>query len=341
MSRCCVQFMLLTQQVILVETYDDVKDNYAKFLVFYVIKSDCRSEVFVLNIADEDWEVLYHYTSLNAFFSIIKNREFRLTDVTKSNDPLEGQYVLQAIEKAYKKLYQDDAISYFEYIFAHRSFIRLTEEISSAERSVDFCGAASFCIPTHELTMLRCYGDNGRGVALGVPIKALKSLTKNPKIKFKKIRYLSSEEIEKECEIFWYNALKRFEIKSESSEGEPYEELIGLLKDYYREGYFIKNNVNQDEKEFRLLFYDEELFRLWLPMIGEPVDDNIDFSSKDSELKAYYKLPINITESDGFYIQDVLLGPLCKATTNDVQVFLRRYGFNSCNISRQSWVVMR
>lgn len=103
----------------------------------------------------------------------------------------------------------------------------------------------------------------------------------------------------------------------------------------------IKNNVNQDEKEFRLLFYDEELFRLWLPMIGEPVDDNIDFSSKDSELKAYYKLPINITESDGFYIQDVLLGPLCKATTNDVQVFLRRYGFNSCNISRQSWVVMR
>lgn len=294
-----------------------------------------------MSIVDNDWEVLYHYTSFDTFVNIIKNREFWLSDITKSNDPLEGQYILQELERSYIKLYNEEQINQNQYFLAHRSFLRLTEELFSHERLINFCGSASFCIPTHELSMLRCYGDNGKGVALGVPVTALENLTKNPKIKFGKIRYVSSKDIENECAQFWRCAIEPYKSKINDDILEPPEDLVSALKEYYKEGYFIKNDVNKDEKEFRLLFYDEELFKLWIPGFVEPVDDSINFFAKDSELKAYYKLPVNITRADGFYIQDVLLGPLCKATTNDVQAFLRRYGFYDCNIQRQSWVKMR
>ena len=39
--------------------------------------------------------IVYHYCSVPAFISIIRNKELWLTDVLKSNDPMEGQKIYQ------------------------------------------------------------------------------------------------------------------------------------------------------------------------------------------------------------------------------------------------------
>ena len=44
-------------------------------------------------------KLLYHYTSLKSFCEIIRNRQFRLFDITKSNDPLEGIFLIDAIKE--------------------------------------------------------------------------------------------------------------------------------------------------------------------------------------------------------------------------------------------------
>ena len=147
-------------------------------------------------------EVLYHYTTLDTFANIIKSKKFRLCDITKSNDPLEGVYMIQALENAYHKLYHDNKISKEEHLMINRAFFRFSEMIASQGRNRDFYGAASFCIPSHELLMLRSYANNGKGVALGVPILTLETLAKNdPHLEFKKIEYLSDKEIDEKAFI--------------------------------------------------------------------------------------------------------------------------------------------
>lgn len=287
------------------------------------------------------WEVLYHYTSLDTFVNIIRNREFRLYDITKSNDPLEGKYILQSLETSYRKLYQEEKIDKAKYMLVHRAFFHFTEELNSCGRMVDFCGSASFCVPSHELTMLRCYGDNGKGVAIGVPISVLKSLTSNPDIEFKKIRYISAKELETKCDQFWLEMLNKYDILGMDYTEDGLAPLLSELKQYYRDGFFVKDIVNCDEEEYRLLVYKKDLFKFSLPTLVDSIDENIDFYCGNGDLKAYYKLPLQSSEEDGFTISDVIPGPLCKATTTEINVFLRKNGFFNNNITPNTWVKMR
>lgn len=289
-----------------------------------------------------EWEVLYHYTSLDAFVNIIKGKEFRLFDITKSNDPLEGTYMIQALEESYIRLYRSDKITKAEYMLAHRAFFQFKEEAYNRNRLKDFYAAASFCIPHHELTMLRSYADNGKGVALGVPIKILEGLaTKLSGVQFKKVTYLSPREIAEFADSFWLENIGKYKKIIQEINEETLVPFVETIKECYKSGYFFKHDVNKDEEEYRLLYHYDNLFYSYLPGLGEDVPNEIDFISGNGILKAYYKISVG-TEKDGlFYFSDILSGPLCGASSNELRAFLRRYGIDHCNVSEISWVQMR
>lgn len=289
-----------------------------------------------------EWEVLYHYTSLDAFVNIIKGKEFRLFDITKSNDPLEGTYMIQALEESYVRLYRSEKITRDEYLLAYRSFLEFSEDVYSHNRLKDFYAAASFCIPHHELTMLRSYADNGKGVALGVPIKILEGLSsKLPGVQFKKVEYLSPKGIAEYADKFWIEHIRKHKNIIKNINEETLSPFAEEIKACYEAGYFLKHDVNKDEEEYRLLYHYDDLFYSYLPGLGEDVPKEIDFVSGNSILKAYYKIPVG-TEEDGlFYFSDILSGPLCGASSNEMCAFLRRYGISHCNVSEISWVQMR
>lgn len=289
-----------------------------------------------------NWEVLYHYTSLDTFMNIIKTKKFRLYDVTKSNDPLEGTYMLQALENTYQSLYREEKISKDECTLAHRAFFYFKEELMSQGRFKDFCGAASFCVPAHELLMLRSYAGNGKGVALGVPRKTLETLSKNnQQLTFKEMEYLSAREVDYRATDFWLEKIKFWKTKVSDIDEESLRPLINEIKKYYYQSYFLKDKVNEDEEEYRLLFCCEDLFELCLPGIGKAVSQDIDFISSNGDLKAYYEIPIGDRDQAQFYFSDVVIGPQCGATISEVQTFLCRYGIKGCNVSKNSWVQMR
>ena len=286
-------------------------------------------------------ELLYHFTSLDTFFNIIKNKEFRLYDITKSNDPLEGTYVLKGLHESYENMYREDRVDRSKWLFMHQACFFFEEDLVHYGRSKDFCGAASFCVPTHELALLRSYGDNGRGVALGFPTSILKSITSLPDVEFKKVQYLSKQDLLKECDSFWERILQKYYKTGTHFTEAMYTPIITEIKAFYRNGYFIKNDINKDEEEYRLLVYKEDLFYPYLPGLGEKVDDNIDFYSGNGDLKAYYRVALEESAEKGFCLTDVILGPQCKTTITEIAAFLRKYGFFQASILHNTWAIMR
>lgn len=288
-----------------------------------------------------EWEVLYHYTSLDAFVNIIKSKEFRLFDVTKSNDPLEGTYMIQALEESYVKLYRAERISKDEYMLAHRAFFQFKEDAYSSNRLKDFYAAASFCIPNHELTMLRSYADNGKGVALGVPVKILEGLAnKLSGVQFKKVEYLSPKGIAEYADKFWIHNINKYRHITNINE-KTLAPFVKEIRECYKAGYFFKHDVNKDEEEYRLLYHFDDLFYPYIPRLGAVVPKEIDFASGKGILKAYYKIPVGTQEKDLFYFSDILSGPLCGTSSNELYAFLRKYGIETCSVREISWVQMR
>lgn len=48
--------------------------------------------------------IAYHYTSLNAFFSIVKDKHLLLTSLRNMNDPTEGGYSVDAFMQDYNEI---------------------------------------------------------------------------------------------------------------------------------------------------------------------------------------------------------------------------------------------
>lgn len=287
-------------------------------------------------------EVLYHYTTLDTFANIIKSKKFRLCDITKSNDPLEGVYMIQALEDAYHKLYNDNKISKEEHLMINRAFFRFSEMIASQGRNRDFYGAASFCIPSHELLMLRSYANNGKGVALGVPILTLETLAKNdPHLEFKKIEYLSDKEIDEKASGFWMTKVSTWKKQYSNLDDKILSKFVKEIEEFYRENYFIKNKVNEDEQEYRLLYKCNDLFEICLPGVDRYVPENIDFIQSDNDLKAYYEITVGDGDDAPFHFCNIVIGPKCNATEEEISVFLRRNGIKDVSVFKNSWTQMR
>ena len=287
--------------------------------------------------------LLYHYTSLDAFVNIIKSKKFRLCDITKSNDPLEGTYIPQALEESCLKLYREERLNRDEYMLAHRAILKFNDDITVYDRAQDFYGAASFCLPEHELLMLRSYADNGKGVALGVTLKTLeKTATSYPCLSFKKIEYLHQTEVNKRTDDFLLENVMYFKDKILEISDESLSPFVKRIQEYYHEGYFLKDKINEDEAEYRLLLHCNDIFKIRIGL-REEIPQEIDFFSSNGQLKAYYEIDVGDRWHDTypFYFNCVVIGPQCKASITEVQAFLLRHGILGCSVIKNSWAQMR
>lgn len=281
-------------------------------------------------------KVLYHYTTLETFFSIVKSGEFRLFDITKSNDPLEGKFAINALAEAYRELYGDEEINNEEYHVAHASFFQFEcNNDSSKERTCNLYAAASFCDTKHEMTMLRCYANNGKGVAIGFSGSKLVSLVeKTPGMEFRKIEYLTDEEMKARARKFWldYFGTCNGQLPCISDE-KAMEPLVEKIEEFAHEGYFIKHIVNKDEEEYRLLYCKKKLFKIRI--FSKDVEDKIDFICESNDIKTYYTIPINCV------INDVYIGPASDVTPAEMRAFLDKHKIEVNYPGKITWVSMK
>lgn len=290
----------------------------------------------------ENNKLVFHFTSMSAFTKIIKGGAFYLFDITKSNDPLEGKFVVNALKKAYGYLRQTEKITQSQYTLAHRAFFDFAETISAFDRLDNLILSASFCMPNHELSLWRSYGDGGKGVAIGISTEKLSQIASATKgMAFQKIKYLSQKEMEQCAEEFWIRELSEYKCYSEKEIENPERLLEEKLRKFYFDGYFIKHDANKDEEEYRLIYHHAiKLSNYCLPGCGPNVDANIDFQETVDNLKAYYKIDIKKTEKREQLMERIFLGPLCRANKNEISMFLSKYCVGECAVLSRNCISM-
>lgn len=288
-------------------------------------------------------DILYHFTSLDTFINIIKNDSFLLFDIKKSNDPLEGKFSITVLEKALNMLSNNEEIDDEFCKSVTPEFIKFRKNIEESQNDDKLITASCFCTLDHELSLWRSYGDDGKGVAIGVAQSVLEEIRKKEGFQFKKIKYLDESEYIDCAKKFWHLIYSEKDKYIEAKKnwctpggGIGYEDIPAYIKlrkklhEFYMDGFFIKEKPNSDENEYRLL-YSQDMTKYILPGIATPedVNENVDGFVVNNVFKLFYKLSAKKKYMDSKQlINDVLLGPKCEASVNEIKMFLCKYEIN-------------
>ncbi len=273
--------------------------------------------------------ILYHYTSLEGFYRIITSGAIALCDVIKSNDPAEGEYALEMMKKAYKKMRGDEEINDADYKKLHIAFFEFLEEEKISGRLQQAILSLSLCQPEVPLALWRTYGDNGRGVAIGIAKEKLREIGEKPGFEFRQVEYLDEEEMLKKYMKFWKEQLQdRNDITQDEN-----DKLKEAIRKQYMEGYFIKRQENAFEKEWRLVYRElnlQEYSTIKVLTDKLKISEELDAYMKQDDMVIFYKLAIK----DEQIINTIMLGPQCKITYNEIQWFLQKYGIKVCGLGK-------
>lgn len=256
------------------------------------------------------WDQIYHFTSLKNLERIARTGYIALTDVTKSNDPSEGIYVLETLKQSYQKLWRDGEITEKQYLRFHQLFFDFVENEKTGRRLQQMVLSLSFCEPDIPLALWRAYGDQGRGAAIGIAKEKLEQIGQKRGFRFQQVQYYDEKELIYRQQEFWRTHL-----------GDTDESLQAALREQYICGYFTKREENSYEKEWRLIYAGFSMKNYNMPGLEPEMPEELDAYAKADALVFYYKLPVNQER----LIEHIRLGPQCKAKACEMLAFLKRY----------------
>lgn len=125
---------------------------------------------------DEVPEILYHYCSIKTFKEVIKNKAIRLTDVFKMKDSSEVTHVLKLLPDILAEEYAKAPFPFPPYkgIGNVKAFDIIVPDINEKINDVKFSSYITcFSKFGDDPEQWKCYGDNGKGVAVGYDKKIL------------------------------------------------------------------------------------------------------------------------------------------------------------------------
>lgn len=289
------------------------------------------------SIVDYDtYPILFHYTSLNSFEKILTNGSLKLFDITKSNDPQEGMFILECLEAAFKDLYEyTDA----KYLFAHMLMFEFKEDLLTDGRTSELVLATCFCEPRHQLYLWRCYGDNGKGVSLGFSKDALiEFASKTNGMEFKQITYYSRDDLVELCKKKWIEFFSNNPI-SDKGDIVITDAYKSWMSDLYYSGYFMKEDIHKDEHEFRLLYRPGiNLTDYILIQLKDATTDDIQFNFNSQGCN--FSFDLNLRENRAL-LNDCVIGPTCPLGIRELQYILCKCSLNDTNVDKASWIKMR
>lgn len=283
--------------------------------------------------------LLYHYCSNDAFLKILSNRELWLSDLTLSNDSMEGAWVREVLlEECRRREVSPHIIS----AFADR-FDRMHKTFS----------ALGFCLSERGdlLSQWRGYADNGAGIAIGFDRKRLTEIarrTADGGIKIYKIIYNNKEQIKLlRKDIDALSAMARSGRSILQFVGRDHDEYIydengnilsGRLNqalDFFlitimNSFYIVKNTAFVEEREHRLMFQavknDNGLLNSY------PID-MLNYRSSGDKIVPYFSFKLGDKLN---CISDIILGPRNKTPKSVIDAALSRFGLPNVDIRRSA-----
>ena len=262
---------------------------------------------------------LYHYCGNDAFLSILKSKCVRLSDLSMSNDYMEGKWIR---DRVLERLPEHNIGC------AAKNFIE--ENIT---KYTTIIGGVGFCLSEEGdlLSQWRGYADDGSGVSIGFNKNRLGGLGFGTEL----------------CKV-QYNTESQLSIA---------DSLIGGVKDALPEDFSGSDNGiyahDANDEIFRYInhlyrmknpsFYEEKEWRLLRAVAANPDCSNelhfMDFKAKGGGIAPYVDVSLgsdieDIIKND--VIEEVFLGPRNTTPPKVVKGVLDKYGFPKVEVKNSA-----
>ena len=313
-------------------------------------------------------KVLYHYASMEKGTSILKHKNIRLSDITKSNDVKEMSiFFPDLFDEMLKNYDEHNGFSYkFEYKGKgnRQAFGLFVNELKKKiEKEFEDGSIATFALCLSEegdlLSQWRGYADDGKGICLGLNVEEILKFVGISSVSgfsLEKVEYLSKEQIDEwvknvanqmlgiveiilgaieEGNIQYYSA-KEFD---EDIFNTIYYNILSEVEEsikFKTEGFkeekewrfFIKNSLNKDDIKGKKITSIGTLGEGARRKTSKYVADNVEFNIKENDMVPFVSLKFEKFHNN--LINQVICGPNNKIREKDLELFLRKYGYRNC-----------
>lgn len=316
-------------------------------------------------------EIYYHYTSLDALYSIVKSHTFRLMSLKSSNDRTELYYKPENFVSDISRLCEteedENTKQYYSLLKSslesHKD--KLWRDLKSKQQPYALCLSTK----SDNLTHWDRYANNCTGVAIGLNVKALNVLySRTATTGFALGLFDLGQALYTQKSIDnWikYEMIRGFDwLKqlNQTAEG-------NIKKTIEQSGYlfmgaacrnvmkFAKTQAFFDEDEFRIYFdpsnvtamlrlidsakgqVEEELFnnirRNFLELVDVLKIKKENFVMTSTGIRGYHNLCFDEIWGSGV-IPEIVLGPMCTQNRNELQRFLKCNGLEGTKITVSS-----
>lgn len=313
-------------------------------------------------------KVLYHYASMEKGTSILKHKNIRLSDITKSNDVKEMSiFFPDLFDEMLKNYDEHNGFSYkFEYKGKgnRQAFGLFVNELKKKiEKEFEDGSIATFALCLSEegdlLSQWRGYADDGKGICLGLNVEEILKFVGISSVSgfsLEKVEYLSKEQIDEwvknvanqmlgiveiilgaiEEGNIQYCSAKEFD---EDTFNTIYYNILSEVEEsikFKTEGFkeekewrfFIKNSLNKDDIKGKKITSIGTLGEGARRKTSKYVADNVEFNIKENDMVPFVSLKFEKFHNN--LINQVICGPNNKIREKDLELFLRKYGYRNC-----------
>jgi hypothetical protein len=257
----------------------------------------------------DDREVVYHYTTINAAYEILKDRVLWSSDVLSMNDGSEFRYAVSIVDEVLMHRWNVLPIHVAEY-FRPKKLLRIGSTWSMF--------AACFCSEPDLLSQWRAYGSASQGVAIGFEVRPLHDFgRRSNEFGLVPIHYSSGElrdETQNICDLALRLVGSRV-LPYDESEIFWCEVALVLLNFAIR----FKNPSFIDEREWRALTVDAGALEVFCRGSGE-------------QKRRYVHIHL-LAET----VSRIVLGPLASAdAASNLRTFLDNHNLKHVGIARSA-----
>lgn len=315
----------------------------------------------------EEKNIYYHYTSIDALYNIVKEKELWLFNLRDTNDPQELYYneemykfaiknILSSknnIDKLVENINNEDFKIYLSNLL-YKFDINKSQQLLVIndiynEKWHDYYNLSLTKLRDKQLHWLQ-YGNKFKGVCIGINIEILKEKYKS--INIDNIIYTDDnkcEEIENKIinelsDIFKSNFLailyENYIVKNKENE----KFFIGFdLKNIFNSVYenikvFIKKKYFENEEEVRIfncVDYDYRQNKYYIGDKNIPIPEQIFINGK---IKDIIKINIEDLLKKGL-IDEIILGCNCNQNKYVLEKFLDNNNVSNCKISKSEFII--
>lgn len=251
--------------------------------------------------------LLYHYTSLQTFLLIVKHKSIRFSELSKSNDRMEGKFIHQCLALELQRMNKP--------MMARFMILNQLENIINLYPHFGFCMTSA----VDDLGQWRAYANNGQGVAIGFNIDRLEACARSSPLgastRVSRVRYGEDEVRKHMGEIFkiletiddeYFYSLegrKGFEGLSAPSNISSLFEAIGK---FYGNCHDIKNRSFINESETRITQDSDSA-------LGSTLGEKLEFSARQSRIVQHYQVEI-----EPECIEHIMVGPDFEGSESEI-----------------------